>query len=180
MPPVFHQGTCAFSYTPQVKELVYAMKFKHRPGLCRFAGKWMATQLEKRHGDTLFDGVQRILPVPLHPTMLKQRGYNQSWALAQGLLESWPGWRGEAPLILDDVLEKRGDGLHQRELGKLERQKNAENIFHVKNPEKIQGLHVLLVDDVRTTGATANACATLLIKAGASRVDVTVFAGVES
>ncbi|QSX07810.1 ComF family protein [Alkalibacter rhizosphaerae] len=179
-PPVYGKGYCGFAYREEIKGLVYAMKFKNRPGLCRFFGSWMASRLEARCNREIFDHIDVIVPVPLHEETLAKRGYNQSEELALGLLEGWSGWKEEKPPIYSHGLEKRGDGRHQRELDKAERQKNAEKIFHVKDPGMIQGRHVLLVDDVLTTGATANACAAALLRSGAKSVDVVVFAGVES
>lgn len=179
-PPVFRKGYCGFVYQSDVKGLVYAMKFKNRPGLCRFSGEWVAGILEKRHGVYSFDTVQGIIPVALHSETRATRGYNQSEELAIGFMNGWNWKDGQKPEILTDVLEKHGDGTHQRELGRRERQLHAEKIFRVKSPEKIQGLHVLLVDDVLTTGATVNACAKTLLEAGAKTVDVLVFASVEA
>lgn len=178
--PVFQTGFCCFPYDEDMKELVYAMKFKHRPGLCRAMGGWMGRLLKQKKDLHWFEGKGAIVPVPVHGETLKTRGYNQSEELAKGLLAEWPVSGGKPPVFMKDVLIKNGDGTHQRELNRQERHLHAQKIFQWKNPEPIRGLQILLVDDVLTTGATANACARLLLDAGARSVDLAVFAGVDS
>jgi ComF family protein len=113
-----------------------------------------------------------IVPVPLHRFRLWKRRFNQAAYLALRLAEH------SGKPCLTDVLERQKATRSQVGLDAEARQKNVRRAFAI-NPEtqnRIGGKRVLLVDDVRTTGATANACADVLLKAGALEVDVLTFA----
>lgn len=119
-------------------------------------------------GADLFDGCDLILPVPLHRWRLLKRRYNQSDLLAKKLhqLTQIP----TNPFILQRVLATESQG-HMNAHG---RARNVKSAFYIspENAEKIAGKNIILVDDVMTTGATANECAKILKKSGAARVDV--------
>jgi ComF family protein len=106
-----------------------------------------------------------VVPVPLHPARLRARGYNQAFLLARVLAR-------RRRLELADALERTRDTPAQRELGRQARLANLRGAFRVVRPERVHHRRVLLVDDVLTTGATADACAGVLRAAGASGVDV--------
>jgi ComF family protein len=113
-----------------------------------------------------------IVPVPLHRFRLWKRRFNQAAYLALRLVEH------SGKPCLTDLLERQRATRSQVGLDAEARQKNVRRAFAI-NPEtqhRIGGKRVLLIDDVRTTGATANACADMLLKAGASAVDVLTFA----
>lgn len=105
----------------------------------------------------------RVLAVPLHRRRLAQRGYNQAKALAHIIAQHY-----QLPLA-DDLLTRQRDTRTQVGLNRPQRIANMEGAFLV-TPTKLQGQRILLVDDVRTTGATISACAQALRSAGASRV----------
>lgn len=115
---------------------------------------------------------QVLLPVPLAARRLAQRGYNQAWELTRHLSRTLalPAW--------NDVLSRPLDTAHQAELSREARLRNLQSAFLVEPQQRgrVQGLHVALVDDVMTTGATVGQAATELMRAGASRVDVWVLA----
>jgi len=113
-----------------------------------------------------------ILPVPLHPKRLRQRGFNQALVLSRKL---FPGYK---KIIDPFVLERHQWTKPQTGLSGVERRGNVRNAFRVKNPGKIYKKKILLVDDVFTTGATANECARILRKNKASEVEVFTFARV--
>ena len=117
-----------------------------------------------------------ILPVPLHAGRLRQRGFNQ----AELLVRKWPKLPdgGDAPPVAGGVLRRARATLSQAGLGRREREANIHGAFVVRQPERISGRHLLLVDDVVTTGATAGECARLLLASGAARVDVLALARV--
>jgi len=121
------------------------------------------------------DGPSRaalLLPVPLSRERLRERGYNQAWELVRRL----------APRVgipaRADVLQRARDTPHQIGMSRAEREHNLRDAFWVEPAQRarLQGLHVALVDDVLTTGATAHAAALALTRAGAARVDVWVVA----
>ena len=117
-----------------------------------------------------FDQVDVIMPVPLHPKKEKKRGYNQSEWIARGMAE-----------ILDkpvDVktLYRQVFTLTQTKRNRYERWQNVENVFGLNNPETLTGKHILLVDDVVTTGATLEACAIHLLKQTGTKVSIATLA----
>jgi ComF family protein len=113
-----------------------------------------------------FDRHAVLTPVPLHPTRLRRRGYNQAALLAAAV-----GRRRRlavAPLALARIRDTPA----QTGLTGAARRQNLAGAFAVRQPSAVRDTHVVVVDDVLTTGATADACATALVGAGAARVDV--------
>jgi len=113
-----------------------------------------------------------LLPVPLSRERLRERGYNQAWELARRLA------RRLDVAARADVLQRSRDTPHQIGMTRAEREHNLRDAFWIepRQRHRLQGVHVALVDDVFTTGATAHAAALALTRAGATRVDVWVVA----
>jgi ComF family protein len=107
-----------------------------------------------------------LVPVPLHVNRLRSRGFNQALLLARALA------RHRGLEVAARALVRRRDTHMQPGLSAPDRRRNLRGAFAVREPARIAGRHVVLVDDVLTTGATADACATVLHAAGAARVDV--------
>lgn len=107
-----------------------------------------------------------LLPVPLHRRRERERGYNQALLLSRRLERAW------GVPVAAGVLVRRGITAPQADLDAPARRRNVRGAFAVTNPEAIFGRHVVLVDDVLTTGATAGECARCLLRAGASTVGV--------
>ena len=122
-----------------------------------------------------------IIPTPLHTGRLKKRGFNQTFQL----IRKWPVWLKKSGLdqlhiIIDqDILFRKRKTKAQVGMGRKERIANIKGVFEVRDRSKIDGKNVLLVDDVLTTGATANECVKTLIKNGAGNVDVLTLAHTE-
>lgn len=114
----------------------------------------------------VFREVDVIVPVPLHPHKQRKRGYNQSEWIARGLAESM----GKS-LSADNLYRKMHTSTQTRK-NRYERWQNVEGIFGVKNPDEFSGKHILLVDDVITTGSTLEASAFQLLKINATRVSI--------
>jgi ComF family protein len=113
-----------------------------------------------------------LLPVPLSSERLRERGYNQAWELARRLSRRL-GLPARA-----DVLQRSRDTPHQIGMSRVDREHNLRDAFWIEPRQRahLQGMHVALIDDVLTTGATAHAAALALTRAGAARVDVWVVA----
>jgi ComF family protein len=150
-----------------VQHLLHQLKYKDKPGIGFRIGKWYGQEL--CYADTFRD-VELIIPVPLHPNKLRKRGYNQSRMFAEGLVAVMPA------KLEDRCLYRKVDSKTQTRKARYNRWENVENIFAVRCPELIQGRHVLLVDDVITTGATLEACAQALLEVPGVKVSVATIA----
>ena len=159
---------CAVDYQFPWNDLITAFKFHGQPELAAPLAQCMADALRASQCPQ----PQALLPVPLAAPRLAQRGYNQAWELARRLGRSLhlPAWH--------DLLSRPVDTAHQSGLNRQERQHNLRSAFLVepRQRSRLKGLHVALVDDVMTTGATVAAAAAELLRAGAGRVDVWVLA----
>jgi ComF family protein len=111
-----------------------------------------------------------VVPVPLHIDRLRWRGFNQAWLLARSLARE-RGWASD-PFALERV--RATDP--QVELDDAARRRNVRAAFRVPDPRRVRDRRILLVDDVCTTGATADECSRTLLKAGARHIDVLVLA----
>lgn len=160
-PPAFAATVVGYRYAPPVDRLIQRLKFA---GALHLA-PWFARRLEPK----LPAGIDAVLAVPLHPNRLRERGYNQARELAVCLARS-----SRLPLR-DDLIRRSRDTAHQAELDAEARRRNLKQAFAC--PQPITGSpHLLLVDDVMTTGASAREIAATLLAAGAGRVSVAVAA----
>ena len=166
--PFFTCARSLFIYDDRIASLVHKLKY-----LCNTSGLDTFAKLKNNSAalQKLYD-FDYIFPVPLHDKRLKKRGYNQAQLLARTF------FRLEKDKIKNDVLIRTRDTPPQTGLNGAERRKNLRNAFSIRNEKKISGKSILLVDDVYTTGSTVNECARVLVKAGASRVDVLTLARV--
>ena len=139
-----------FSKKGKVQHLIHQLKYKGNSE----AGIFLGQQLGETIKDApLFQGIDYLIPVPLHPKREKQRGYNQSLMIARGISEV------TGIPIGDKYLRRAVNTATQTHKTKEERYQNVKDIFEVCFPEELKGKHVLLIDDVLTTGATLEACA---------------------
>ncbi len=137
-------------------QLIHRFKYQGKSALSEAMGRWFGEEL-RRSG--LYDDVELILPVPLHPFRRIRRGYNQSEAIARGIARVLKKRVATAHLV------RRVHNTSQTHHDSTDRWENVAGIFGVRNPEPLAGKHLLLVDDVLTTGATLESCADALRKA---------------
>lgn len=133
-----------------VSRLLYELKYYGNQEIGRVMGRIMAAELMDSH---FFDGIDLIVPVPLHKRKERRRGYNQSRCLAEGI-SAVTG----VPLRADVVIRSRFTDTQTRK-GAYERWENVRELFVCVSSEVLNGKHILLVDDVLTTGATIVSCA---------------------
>lgn len=153
---------CYQSHTASTR-VILALKYGRQPHIGRHFGFLLGQQLATTD---FFDGVDCIVPVPLTRWRQFRRGYNQSEHIARGLAQA-----ARLP-VRTDLLRRKKNRRSQTRVGSHMRASNVKGIFCVPHPERVAGLHVLLVDDVLTTGATLTSCGKALAAAGAAKVSI--------
>lgn len=161
------RGTSFFVYRKgsDYSRLIYHLKYYHHPQTGHFLARHAATELQPLG---FFDGIDVIVPVPLSKKRKRQRGYNQSELIAQGL-SVVTGIPVESRCLI-----RRKANESQTHKGREERWENVKEIFALQHPDLLQGKHLLLVDDVLTTGATLCACGHEILRS-ANGVRISIF-----
>jgi ComF family protein len=162
----FERAFSFFDFDETVQHCAHHIKYKGKKGLAWYLGKQYAYTIPEEmvlHSDL-------IVPVPLHFFRKMKRGYNQADYFARGMAE---GLLFKLPLLHNGLVRVRNTHT-QTKLNKAQRQKNLEQAFAInpRHQEQIQGKNIILVDDVVTTGATADICTKVLLDAGAAMVRV--------
>lgn len=162
-------------YDGILKEAIHLFKYQSELSLAKAFEK-MVSEVFK--GEYLSQPPDIIMPVPLHKTRLKKRGFNQAYILVRHLDQWFEKTHGKrSPWRLDTrTLVRNRKTMPQTGLDIEQRRKNLKNAFEVKNRAVIKDKYVLLIDDVFTTGATCNEAARQLISGGAVKVDALVIA----
>ena len=175
VPPPFERAVAYGLYQGRMRDAVHALKYQRlRPaarGLGRMLARAIAQLAEEAPGEML------VVPVPLHKRKAAQRGFNQALALGREALRflgrSHPAWRlALAPRVLVRVRATES----QAGLTPRQRRLNVRAAFAVSDPAAVNDRHILLIDDIMTTGATARAAALALRRAGAASVWVATLA----
>jgi ComF family protein len=165
--PAFTVARAVGRYKTALLEAIHRFKYGHQTAVGEIMGRMMAT-----YPFPGFDAgaYSLIIPVPLHTKRLRERGFNQSVILARELSRHFS-------IPLDFMSLRR---LHytapQVSLGGKEREINVRGAFTIKEPKKIKGSKIILIDDVYTTGSTLRECARCLMDAGAEKVAVLTLA----
>ncbi len=155
------------AYEGSLQEAIHRWKYEGRTHLTPFFAEWMAEGLSRHWEPDSFD---LLIPIPLHPQRLRERGFNQALLLVKELSR-----RTGIP-YRKKILQKKKPTIPQVNLSGPEREKGLRGVFHVIGKEELLGRRVLLVDDVYTTGATVNECSKVLLRGGAEGVDVLTLA----
>lgn len=142
------------------KNLIYRIKYRFHKELGVYLGRMLGERIQNEcRADC-------IIPVPLHPEREKIRGFNQAGEIARGISEVL------GIEVYDDVIFRIQNNASQTGKSVSERLKNVAHIFELRNPQKITGHHILLVDDVITTGATIGACLEVLTQVEEVRISL--------
>ncbi|MBM7615364.1 ComF family protein [Alkaliphilus hydrothermalis] len=152
-------------YQGQIRKLIYRLKYKQETYLARELGKMMGDFIEREGLAADF-----IVPVPLHKSREKERGFNQATLLAKYVSESIGIPYKDRCLVRN----KKTSVMHQ--LSKSQRRQNVLGAFSVERPAELIGQDIILLDDIFTTGATIEACIRTLLEAGVASIKVVAFA----
>jgi ComF family protein len=150
-----------------VQNMMHQLKYKGRKETGYQLGILFGIELLS---SPLYATIDVVIPVPLHASRLAKRGYNQAEWIARGISESMNKDFGGR------YLRRIRNNPTQTKKGRFERFENVQTVFEVAHPEEIIGRHVLLVDDVVTTGSTLEACANQLLEAGICRISIATLA----
>lgn len=167
-PPAFDRARAIIAYDEHSKGPILALKHADRLELVPGFAQWLA-----RTGKNLLEDSELIVPVPLHRTRLWRRRYNQAAELARALARRTGKTVAARALVRSRATQSQGEMVSARA-----RRRNVLAAFKVPEPASVRGRNVLLVDDVLTTGATADACARALKRAGAAKVQILALARV--
>ena len=156
-----------FNKGSKYQTLLHNLKYKGMKELGEEIGKHFAIDLlQSPH----FSSVDVICPVPLHPKKERKRGYNQSWWIASGIASQM-----QKELSANNLKRITATETQTRK-SRFERFLNVEGIFDLSDPEAFSGKHILLIDDVVTTGSTLEACATSIVSKTNARVSIATLA----
>lgn len=156
-----------FEKDTRIQNLMHQLKYKGYTSVGEQLGDWLGQELKEIEP---FQGVDTIIPVPLHPKKKRKRGYNQSDFIADGI-----GKRLDATVEKTNLIRTKFSTT-QTKKSRFKRWENVSSIFAVKDPKALEGKHILLVDDVVTTGSTLEACAAALLEIEGVTVSVATIA----
>lgn len=151
------QGSSFIFYSGESlwRDMVHRFKYGGEWAIAESMGRWYGAELRD---SGLYDDIDIVVPIPLHPLKTLRRGYNQSRYLAEGIAHELG-----AKVVADAVVRRRNNPSQARRRGS-ERWDNVEALFELRKADKLRGKHLLLVDDVLTSGATLTACAEAILK----------------
>lgn len=164
-PPLVARSRAAVAYGEIARSLVLRLKYSRKVALAATMARYMRPLIDAEPGTIL-------VPVPLHRTRLWWRGFNQSGLIAADLARI--SGLSHRPALLKRVRRTRS----LKNMNAKARAMEVKSAFRIDDAETVKGRHLLLVDDVLTTGSTSEACAKALLRAGAARVDLICFARV--
>ena len=150
-----------------LQKMIHALKYEENQEVGIYLGKQIAYEIED---STLLKGIDYIIPVPLHPKKEKLRGYNQSMSIAKGIQEIL---KTEIEIT---ILQRTVDTESQTKKNKYSRWENVGNVIEIRDLEKLKHKHILLIDDVVTTGSTLESCVTTLQQIEGIKVSIVTIA----
>ena len=160
-----HQAAAHFYFTREstVQHLVHQFKYFGHKELGLYLGRLMGYELQAagRFGD-----IEAIIPLPLHTSRERRRGFNQALVLCRGIAEVL-----QRP-VLEDVVIRTERTESQTKKSRIERWQNMQGKFQLRDANRIKDKHILLIDDVVTTGATLEACGQALLQAPGTRLSI--------
>lgn len=171
--PPFARATAYGSYESGLRELIHLLKYGGVRPAANVLGRMLAEAMGALESDFAAESIA-VIPVPLHRTKFRQRGFNQAELIARAAMKINPS--RERLRLCAGVLQRKRETASQIGLTSHQRRENLRGAFAVPHPEAVKGREVLVVDDVYTTGATVSECARVLRRAGATKVWVATVA----
>lgn len=159
-----------FRKASKVQNLIHRLKYKNQTELGIMLGRMMGRRLS---ASAAYRDADLIIPVPLHPKKEKSRGYNQSKCIADGIAEIMG-----IPVSTTQLIRQK-ETATQTKKSRYDRFENMKYVFKVSDPESIKNKHILLVDDVITTGSTLEAAGMVLLKSNVSKLSIAAVAFAE-
>lgn len=150
-----------------VQKLIHQLKYRRQKEIGNFLGEWLGSEISN---SASFKGIEAVIPVPLHKKKMRSRGFNQVEGFGKEIAKAL-----DVP-YLDNVLLKKTFSRTQTLKARLARYGNIEETFVLANGSLIENTHVLLVDDIITTGATLEACAGAIKDAGGVKISIAAMA----
>ncbi len=172
--PAFRRAVAFGVYEGELRELIHLLKYRRMTTLARVLGDRLSQTVAAlpELADSLL-----IVPVPLHRTRRRTRGFNQTEGIARGVAAGLSKTGRKRQIVhAPNLLQRRRATESQASLSARARRRNLKGAFFVPRPERVAGRHLLLVDDIYTTGATARVCSQVLMRAGAASVVVATVA----
>ncbi|MBF0203840.1 MAG: ComF family protein [Desulfamplus sp.] len=162
-------------YDGVVKESIHLFKYSGKTGLADPLGLLLFQTFARYYENKPIDF---IVPIPLYRWKMMQRGFNQSFLLVRKFRKYWLQWKGFEPSwkVAPELIVRKRNTKSQTGFSRQERQENLRGAFAVNKPAIVKGRHIVLVDDVHTTGATTTEAGKVLFEAGAASVGVIVIA----
>jgi len=154
----------------KVQSLIHSLKYKDQTGLGFVLGSMMG---EKMKQSSYYSSADLIIPVPLHPKKERSRGYNQAKYIADGI-----GTTLHLPVDITSLIKSTATGT-QTKKNRYHRFENMQSVFSVPDCSSLTGKHIILVDDVITTGATLESCGQALLANGAGKISIVAAAFAE-
>ena len=146
-----------------IQHIIHELKYNRNPKIGQFIGKLCGEQIR---GSDFISSVDLLVPIPLHPKREKQRGYNQSLEICKGISESTG-----IPVDYSRLIRKINNQ-SQTKNSRFDRWKNVEDIFSLTDTNAFRGKHILLVDDVITTGSTIESAAKEILKIEGTKISI--------
>jgi len=156
-----------FTKDSLLETLIYELKYKGNKDIGFYLGQLLAKFLTNNNA---FDDIDMLVPLPLNPRRQKKRGYNQATALCNGIASVW-----KRPVVENAVIRKVNTET-QTHRGRITRWENMDGVFAIAEPSLIRGKHILLVDDVITTGASLEACGSEILKVPGTSLSIATLA----